>query len=158
MTQHAVMKISLKSGMPKVVLASIIMYKGCEFKFQVMGIVFQHDWLKKHIQRKGENWFLHNLNFITHNNKSSRTLFSFSKGSLYWVYLRWEVRRKTYYPSCLRTITKEIEGRLQQFQSAQSRLFCYCNELSPRNNSKHQTPLHPAAFLGWWTELPLISW
>jgi len=85
MTQHAVMKISLKSGQPKVVLASIIMYKGCEFKFQVTGIVLQHDWLKKHIQRKGENWFLHNQNFITHNNKSSRTLFFLLKRFLVFV-------------------------------------------------------------------------
>ena len=119
MTQHAVMKMSLKSGLPKVVLASIIMYKGCEFKFQVMGIVFQHDWLKKHIQRKGENWFLHNLNFITHNNKSSRTLFFLLKRFLVLSLSLMRSQKETYaYPCCLRTITREIEGRLQQFQSA----------------------------------------
>jgi hypothetical protein len=52
MTQHAVMKMSLKSGLPKVVLASIIMSMGCEFKFQVMEIVFQHDWLESTFKEK----------------------------------------------------------------------------------------------------------
>jgi hypothetical protein len=41
MIQQAVMKISLKIGFPKTVLASMIMSSGCRFLFQNMGIEFQ---------------------------------------------------------------------------------------------------------------------
>jgi hypothetical protein len=41
MIQQAVMKISLKIGFPKTVLASMIMSSGCRFLFQDMGIEFQ---------------------------------------------------------------------------------------------------------------------
>jgi hypothetical protein len=41
MVQQAVMKISLKTGLPKVVLASMIISSGCRFLFQMMEIEFQ---------------------------------------------------------------------------------------------------------------------
>ena len=40
-TQHAVIKISLKMGLPKALLASITMCRGGRFRFQLTGIVFQ---------------------------------------------------------------------------------------------------------------------
>jgi hypothetical protein len=46
MIQQAVMKISLKKALPKLVLVSITMSKGGKFLFQEMGMVFQQETLK----------------------------------------------------------------------------------------------------------------
>ena len=46
MIQHAMIKISLKIGLPKNVLASITISKGGIFVFQHMGMVFQQAVLK----------------------------------------------------------------------------------------------------------------
>jgi hypothetical protein len=52
MIQHAMIKISLKIGLPKDVPASMTISKGGIFVFQHMGMVFQQAILKGHSKNR----------------------------------------------------------------------------------------------------------
>jgi len=50
--QQVVMIISLEMMLPNASLASITMWSGCRFMFQLMGIVFHQDILKGHSKNR----------------------------------------------------------------------------------------------------------
>jgi hypothetical protein len=51
-TQQAVMKISLKMELPKLILATMTISSGDRFKFQFIGMLSQHSLLKGHSKNR----------------------------------------------------------------------------------------------------------
>jgi hypothetical protein len=133
------MQISLKMGLPKLVLPSITMSRGGRLRFQPIEMVFQYAWLKAHSKKRDGSLFLHDVHYIGHNYSHLAPCFSFSIGLWCSIYLGEGAKTRIYVClDCLRPTSMQREGRPLYYQSRVDKLS-YCWSLDcPRSNSTYQ--------------------